>query len=83
MENPEKIPYKMDDRPLMDIEEYYKKFGRRSNKCGECGKYYKLPTYIFRPRDKICFTCEVSGLAVDALSRAVMRTTQTTNTGGT
>lgn len=33
-------------------------FGRTTNTCEKCGKIYKLPGAIFRPRDKICFTCE-------------------------
>lgn len=44
----------------MDINEYYEKYGRKSNKCELCGKHYKMPTFIFKPRDEICFTCEVT-----------------------
>jgi len=52
---------KFEDKKLIcDLEEYYKKYHRRSNKCNLCGKYYKLPQSIFEPRDKICFSCEIS-----------------------
>lgn len=46
------------DKFLMDINEYKEKYGKISHKCENCGKQYKLPCYIFSPRDKICFTCE-------------------------
>lgn len=48
-----------DAKYYMDRVDYYKKFGKWSNKCQDCRKHYGLPTYIFYPRQKICFTCEV------------------------
>ena len=31
---------------------------KRSNKCEICKKTYKFPGTIFKPRDKICASCE-------------------------
>jgi hypothetical protein len=43
----------------MTKEEYIKKYGKKTNKCLICKKHYRLPTFIYEPRDKICFTCEL------------------------
>jgi hypothetical protein len=56
---------------LMSLEEYYKKYRRRSNKCELCGKQYKLPNYINTPRDKICFTCEFWLNVRETLKKAI------------
>jgi len=44
---------------IMTKEEYVKKYGKKTNKCVICKKHYRLPTFIYEPRDKICFTCEL------------------------
>jgi len=40
------------------LEDWQKEYGKKCNKCDDCGKVYKLPNYIFYPRNQICFTCE-------------------------
>lgn len=52
----------------MDLTEYFKKFGKRSNKCSGCGKSYKLPNYIFHPRQDICATCEDMNIRMNLLN---------------
>lgn len=44
---------------LMTLEEWYEKYHKRCNKCIVCGKVYKLPNYINKPRDMMCFSCEL------------------------
>lgn len=34
------------------------KVSKKGRVCAFCGKYYKFPTFIFKPRDIICATCE-------------------------
>lgn len=48
----------MRDKFVMNINEWYRKYKRRSNKCESCGKHYKLPNFIYEPRDRICASCE-------------------------
>lgn len=31
---------------------------KSTNVCKKCGKRYGFPSYIFKPRDLICATCE-------------------------
>ena len=38
--------------------EWEEEHDRKTNRCESCGKYYRMPTFIYPPRDKICFTCE-------------------------
>lgn len=53
---------------ICSLEDYFKKHKRKCNKCASCGKVYKLPNYIFEPRDKVCFTCEVDGEILGGLT---------------
>jgi hypothetical protein len=46
------------DNLICDLSEWKNRTGRITNKCSKCGKHYRLPSFIFEPRDKICFTCE-------------------------
>jgi len=48
----------MKDKYLMTNQEWQDKTQRVTNKCQECGKHYRMPSFIYEPRDKICFTCE-------------------------
>jgi len=48
-----------DKKFLYTLEEYRHKYkGKKSKKCECCGKKYRLPGYIFSPRDRICAECE-------------------------
>lgn len=55
----------------MDLSEYFKKFGKRSNKCADCGKSYKLPSFIYHPREEICASCESKQMKINVLTGAI------------
>lgn len=50
--------YQLDKDKQKFVRHSLKSQGSETNKCKECGKYYRLPGAIYEPRDQICFTCE-------------------------
>lgn len=48
-----------DENLLYTLDDWYNIHKKLTNKCSNCFKHYKMPNFIFKPRDKICFTCEL------------------------
>lgn len=42
---------------------------KKINKCEVCGKSYRFPRFVFKPRDRVCFTCEAGIEAYIAFHR--------------
>ena len=65
----------MNEKYLMTGAEWEENNNKKTNRCERCSRYYRMPGFIYEPRDKICFSCESEinfKKAVDAAVEAVL-----------